>query len=65
MQAYKEITEWDCGYKVTNHSYLINDKGKMIAYRPPKGEWKKLEHPLSFSKSRRRFVKLNLPEEFK
>ena len=32
MEIIQEITVWDCEYKVPNNTYLLNNKGKLIAY---------------------------------
>lgn len=64
MECLKEITNW--GDNTPNHSYLLNGGGRMIAYRPTgTKQWQRMSKPKSFSKSRRRFVKLDIPEEFK
>jgi hypothetical protein len=60
METIKEITKWDDG--TPNHAYILNDKGKMVAHKPPGKPWIVAKHPLSFSKSRRKFVKLKFPE---
>ncbi len=31
-QILKETTEWDCSYTVPNHTYLVDGKGKILAY---------------------------------
>lgn len=63
MECLKEITKWDDN--TPNHSYLLNDGGRLIAFRRTGAkEWQRMSKPKSFSKSRRRFVKLGIPEEF-
>jgi hypothetical protein len=32
MEILKEITQWDVGYRQPNHTYLINDSGKVVAF---------------------------------
>ena len=33
MRALKEITEWNIDYEQPNHTYLIDDHDKIIAYK--------------------------------
>jgi hypothetical protein len=32
MEILKEITQWDVAYRQPNHTYLVNKKGRVIAY---------------------------------
>jgi len=59
MEIIKEITAWDCEYKVPNNTYLLNNKGKLIAYiKEGEDSINQLKSPLEFSKSRRKFIKI-------
>lgn len=60
MKILKEITVWDkCEYNVPNHTYAINDGGKMVAYRKTgTKEWLVAAKPRFFDRSRRKFVTL-------
>ena len=58
LSVLREVTEWEDN--TPNHDYVLNDQGKMVAYRiRGKGEWQRMAKPRMFSKSRRRFKKLN------
>lgn len=55
IQVLKEVTDWD----VPNHTYYVNQKSKLVAYiKEGTEELIKLDVPLSFSKTHRRFKKL-------
>jgi hypothetical protein len=59
MEIIKEITAWDCEYNVPNNTYLLNNKGKLIAYiKEGDSIINQLKTPLEFSKSRRKFIKI-------
>ena len=59
MQVLQETTVWDkVEYTVPNHTYLVNDGGKVVAYRKASGEINVFSKPLSFSKSHRKFKKV-------
>ena len=59
MEIIKEITVWDCDYNVPNNTYLLNNKGKLIAYiKEGEDSINQLKTPLEFSKSRRKFIKI-------
>ena len=59
MEIIKEITAWDCEYKVPNNTYLLNNIGKLIAYiKEGEDSINQLKTPLEFSKSRRKFIKI-------
>ena len=32
MEILKEVTQWDVEFKQPNHTYLVNNKGQIIAY---------------------------------
>jgi hypothetical protein len=32
MEILKEVTQWDVDYRQPNHTYLVNNKGQIIAY---------------------------------
>ena len=32
MEILKEITQWEVDYRQPNHTYLVNNKGQIIAY---------------------------------
>ena len=32
MEILKEITQWEVSYRQPNHTYLVNNKGQIIAY---------------------------------
>jgi hypothetical protein len=32
MEILKEVTQWDVEYRQPNHTYLVNNKGRIIAY---------------------------------
>ena len=59
VECLKEITDWD----IPNHSYLVDkEKGLLIAYRKTgTKEWIQLSGKMRFNKSRRKFVKLPIP----
>jgi hypothetical protein len=57
MELLKEITKWPDS--TPNHSYKLNDGGKLVAYRKTgTKEWFTFSKPLPFSKSGRKFVRL-------
>lgn len=60
MKILKEITEWnETEYTVPNHTYAINDAGKMVAYRKTgTKEWIFFPKPRMFDRSRRSFKTL-------
>jgi hypothetical protein len=59
MEIIQEITVWDCDYNVPNNTYLLNNKGKLIAYiKEGDSIIIQLKTPLEFSKSRRKFIKI-------
>lgn len=61
MEALKEITKWDTEGKIPNHTYLINDAGKMVAYRDTITKTVRFfDKPLSFDRRYRKFVPVSL-----
>ena len=58
IEILQEITDWG-EERISNHTYYVKDKVRLVAYIP-EGSKKKIEFtkPLSFSKSRRKFRKL-------
>jgi len=61
-QALKEITNWsECEYDQPNHTYFLNDSGKLVGYKlSGRDEFKTFSKPLSFDKARRKFIKLKV-----
>jgi hypothetical protein len=58
-EIIQEITEWKCDYPVANNIYLLNDKGKVIAYiKQNENIIHQLKTPLLFDKVRRKFIKI-------
>lgn len=56
FKIFEEITEWDDN--TPNHSYALNEQGKMVAYkRNKKGNWKYFGKPRMFDPARRKFKK--------
>ena len=60
--ALKEITKWsECNYDQPNHTYFLNDAGKMVGYKiSGEDTFKIFDKPLSFYKSGRKFIKLKV-----
>jgi len=61
MYTYlKEITDWG-EHKVKNHTYIFNEKGQNVGYikTGTKEELFYKKPSKLFSKSRRKFIKLN------
>ena len=58
IEILQEITDWGED-KVSNNTYIVENKNKLLAYIP-QGSKKKITFikPLSFSRSRRKFKKL-------
>tara|TARA_Y100000114_G_C11675214_1_gene285823 strand:- start:35 stop:229 length:195 start_codon:yes stop_codon:yes gene_type:complete len=56
IEVLQEITDWG-DEKVSNHTYIVKNKSSLVGYIP-KGSKKIIEFkkPLSFSKSRRKFI---------
>lgn len=63
MKILKEVTDWgQCEYAVPNHTYALNDAGKMIAYRKSGSSWEFFSKPIFFQRTRRKFITLK-PEK--
>ena len=63
IDILQETTDWG-KYPVSNGIYHVNGAGQLVAYQAPKGELKTFNKPMKqFSKSRRKFVKLDEVEE--
>jgi len=60
MKILKEVTVWDqVEYKVPNHTYAINDAGKMVAYKKSGDtQWFVFPKPRFFDRARRKFITL-------
>ena len=58
MEILKEITDWDVEFKQPNHTYLLNDKGYIIAYAKWHGDEVVVSPSgkIPLNKSRRKFV---------
>jgi len=64
MKILKEITEWQDN--IPNHVYHVTDAGKLIAYQiRGEGELITLKHPLTFSRTGRKFITLKTIKEEK
>lgn len=60
-EILKEITVWNSGYQ-PNHTYLLGDSGRIIAYAPGHGdEIVVLKSGIKIDKRYRKFVKTNHP----
>ncbi len=60
MEILKEITAWDCEYTVPNHTYLIDNKGRVIAFAIEHGvEVVTLKSGFTLDKRYRKFIKDN------
>lgn len=61
-QILKETTDWDCSYKVPNHTYLLDAKGKILAIaKDGTGEIEKLKGTIRLDRRYRTFVKSKHP----
>jgi hypothetical protein len=57
MKTLKEITVWPDN--TPNHSYRVNDGGKLVAYRKTgTKDWITFARPLQFVTTHRKFIKL-------
>jgi len=60
MEVLQEITDWGED-KVSNNTYFVKNKIKLHAYiKEGTNKIIKFAKPISFSKSRRKFKKLNI-----
>lgn len=58
MEIIKEITAWDCEFNVCNHTYLIDNKGRVVAYAIDSGdEVVQLKTGFNIDKRYRKFIK--------
>jgi len=58
LTMYKEVTDW--GDDTPNHTYVLNDKGWLVAYiKQGTTDLINLNSPMKqFSKTRRKFIKI-------
>jgi hypothetical protein len=56
MQVILETTEW--ADNTPNHTYALNDAGKLVGYRKVSGEIVVSKKPIFFDKKRRKFKKV-------
>ena len=67
LRAFKEITVWeDVGYKVPNHTYILNAAGQCVGFRSTTTKvYTQFTNPMkNFSKSRRKFIELFPVEKY-
>jgi|MEHZ01.1.fsa_nt_MEHZ010192663.1_2 hypothetical protein len=67
FRAFKEITSWDdLGYKVPNHTYILDNQGHCVGFRSTTTKtYKQFNKPMkTFSKSRRKFIELFPVEKY-
>lgn len=63
MQIVKEITVWNSDYKVWNHTYLLSNSNRVIAYASAmNGKIVKLKSQFVLDKRYRKFEKTNHPK---
>jgi hypothetical protein len=60
LKILKEITVWDkVEYNVPNHTYAVNDAGKVVAYKKSGDTmWHTFSKPRFFDRARRKFITL-------
>ncbi len=58
LTMYKEVTDW--GDDTPNHTYVLNDKGWLVAYiKQGTTDLINLDSPMKqFSKANRKFIKI-------
>lgn len=58
LTMWKEVTDW--GDKTPNHTYVLNDKGWLVAYiKQGSTDLIHFSKPMKqFSKTRRKFIKI-------
>ena len=62
MKIIKETTLWDCDHAVPNHTYLLNDKGKVVAYaKESDGSIIQLKTGFTLDKRYRKFIEVKNP----
>ena len=54
MEVILETTDWD----TPNHTYVLNDAGKLVGYRTAGGEIRVSKKPIRFEKRYRKFKKV-------
>ena len=60
MEILKEITEWNCDFTVHNHTYLLDNKSRVVAYAITHGtDVVKLKTGFTLDKRYRKFIKSN------
>jgi len=64
VEALQETTEWNCGYNVQNHIYLVKNRFHLIAYkRQSDGKVIKMKKPMQFYTKGRSFKSLKNVDE--
>ena len=62
MEIIKETTKWQSDFVVPNHTYLLNNKGRVIAYLSDKSNQViQLKSGFILNKRYRKFIKVNNP----
>ena len=62
MEIIKETTKWQSDFAVPNHTYLLNNKGRVIAYLSEKSNTVfQLKSGFILNKRYRTFIKVNNP----
>jgi hypothetical protein len=62
MEIIKETTKWQSDFAVPNHTYLLNNKGRVIAYLSDKSNQViQLKSGFILNKRYRKFIKVNNP----
>jgi hypothetical protein len=62
MEIIKETTKWQSDFAVPNHTYLLNNKGRVIAYLSDKSNQViQLKSGFILNKRYRTFIKSNNP----
>ena len=73
FKILKETTEWNCEFKVYNHTYLLDPKNRILAYYNVKDKSiHKLNSPYVIDKKYRKFVEVKhiglsklIPKDYK
>lgn len=62
MEILREVTQWNCGYTVCNHTYLMHNN-KVLAFADSRnGNIVKLSKPFALDKRYRKFIAVDYPE---
>ena len=62
MEIIKETTKWQSDFAMPNHTYLLNNKGRVIAYLSEKSNTVfQLKSGFILNKRYRTFIKVNNP----